>query len=90
MANSLHFFKDKTAVLRGARQHLRPGGVLLLVEYNVDKGNPWVPYPISFEIFRELATRAGFATPRLLGKHPSRFLREFYAAEAIREEAPAR
>jgi hypothetical protein len=59
---------------------LKPGGALLLVEYNVDRGNPWVPYPLSFETFRELAPRAGFGEPRLLGHHPSRFLREFYSA----------
>ena len=80
MANSLHFFRDKQKVLHHVGSFLKPGGALLLVEYNVDRGNPWVPHPISFETLRELAPRAGFSEPRLLGKHPSRFLREFYSA----------
>ncbi len=80
MANSLHFFKDKEKVLRQVRTHLKPNGILLLVEYNVDSGNFWVPYPLSFESFRTLAPRAGFSEPRLLAKHPSSFLREFYSA----------
>jgi ubiquinone/menaquinone biosynthesis C-methylase UbiE len=80
MANSLHFFKDKEKVLRHVRDLLKPNGILLLVEYNVDSGNPWVPHPLSFESFRALAPRAGFSEPRLLAKRPSSFLREFYSA----------
>lgn len=84
MANSLHFFRDKQKVLRHVGSFLKPGGAFLLVEYNVDRGNPWVPHPLSFETFRELAPSAGFTEPRLLGKHPSRFLGEFYAALSLR------
>lgn len=80
MANSLHYFKDKEKVLRYVRTLLKPGGALLLVEYNVDSGNPWVPHPLSFETYRALAPRVGFTEPRLLAKHPSSFLREFYSA----------
>ncbi len=82
MANSLHFFKDKEKVLRHVRSFLKLNGVLLLVEYNVDSGNMWVPYPLSFETFRELSPRAGFGEPKLLATVPSRFLHEFYSAAA--------
>lgn len=82
MANSLHFHKDKAEVLKRVRSLLRPGGLLVLIEYNVDRGNPWVPFPLSFETFRELAAQAGYEEPRLLATHPSSFLREFYSAEA--------
>jgi ubiquinone/menaquinone biosynthesis C-methylase UbiE len=84
MANSLHFFKQKEKVLRHVRSFLKLNGILLLVEYNVDSGNLWVPYPLSFETYQELAPRAGFSAPRLLAKAPSRFLREFYSAVAYR------
>jgi ubiquinone/menaquinone biosynthesis C-methylase UbiE len=84
MANSLHYFRDKEKVLRHVRSFLKMNGVLLLVEYNVDSGNPWVPYPVSFETYRALAPRAGFREPQLLGTAPSRFLREFYSAVASR------
>ena len=80
MANSLHFFRDKEKILRHVRTFLKPDGMLLLVEYNVDRGNPWVPYPLSFKSFQELALHAGFSKPRLLAKKPSSFLREFYSA----------
>lgn len=84
MANSLHYFREKEGILRHVRGFLKPGGALLLVEYNVDEGNLWVPYPLSFETFRILAPLAGFTEPRLLAKAPSSFLKEFYSALAHR------
>jgi ubiquinone/menaquinone biosynthesis C-methylase UbiE len=86
MANSLHFFKDKEKILRHVRGFLKQNGTLLIVEYNVDSGNLWVPYPFSFDTCRVLVSRAGFSEPRLLAKTPSRFLKEFYSAVAHRKE----
>lgn len=80
MANSLHFFKDKEKILRHVSGFLKPNGALILVEYNVDRGNLWVPHPLTFETFSALAPKAGFTEPRLLAKAPSHFLKEFYSA----------
>jgi ubiquinone/menaquinone biosynthesis C-methylase UbiE len=85
MANSLHYTVDKTELLRHVATFLKSGGALLLVEYNVDKGNMWVPHPLSFETWKALVPRAGFSEPRLLAKHPSSFLKEFYAAVCYTE-----
>jgi len=85
MANSLHFVKDKTPVLGRVHEALRPAGTLLLVEYDTDRGNTWVPYPLSFETWRALAPRSGFSEPRLLSSHLSRFLRRIYAAASTRD-----
>ena len=86
MANSLHYFKDQEKILRHVSEYLKPNGALLLVEYNVDSGNLWVPHPLSFETYQALAPLAGFSEPRLLRTIPSRFLREFYAAVAYKLE----
>jgi len=86
MANSLHFFKDKQRILQHVREFLKPNGTLLIVEYNVDKGNMWVPYPLTFETYSKLIPRAGFTEARLLAKMPSRFLNEFYSAAAYKTE----
>lgn len=85
MANSLHYFKDSEKTLRHVRSFLKLNGTLLLVEYNVDSGNIWVPYPLSFETYRELAPRAGFSEPQLLATAPSRFLKGFYSAIVYRQ-----
>jgi SAM-dependent methyltransferase len=87
MANSLHFVKDKAAVLARVRALLKPGAPLLLVEYDTDAGNQWVPYPVSFETWHRVAPRSGFAEPRLLASHPSRFLRRIYSAGSSRPSA---
>ncbi len=81
-ANSLHFVRDPRPVLETARHRLAPGGRLVLVEYDADHGNHWVPFPISFSAWQRLAPAAGFAPPRLLGRVPSRFLGAIYAATA--------
>jgi ubiquinone/menaquinone biosynthesis C-methylase UbiE len=86
MANSLHFFKDKQKIFQHVREFLKPSGVLLTVEYNVDKGNMWVPHPLTFETYSRLIPRAGFTEPRLLAKTPSSFLNEFYSAAAYKTE----
>lgn len=80
MANSLHFTKNKLPVVRKLRGYLKPGGRFLLVEYDVDRGNRWVPYPLSFMTWRTLATDAGLEQTELLQRRPSRFLSGFYSA----------
>lgn len=84
MANSLHFLPDdeKGQVLAWLRGALRPGGRLLLVEYNTDQGNRWVPYPLSYPAWARLASAHHFRDTRLLARRPSRFLGEIYAAES--------
>jgi ubiquinone/menaquinone biosynthesis C-methylase UbiE len=88
MANSLHFFRDKENVLRRVREYLKEEGRLVLVEYNVDSGNAWVPHPLSFGAFRVLAPQVGFSEPQLLATVPSRFLREIYSALALKATTP--
>jgi ubiquinone/menaquinone biosynthesis C-methylase UbiE len=83
MANSLHFVEDKIAVLALVRGYLRHGGRLVVVEYDSDRGNAWVPHPLSFETWRDLAGEAGFVETRKLATVPSRFLREIYSALSL-------
>ncbi len=79
-ANSLHFVADRRSVLGAIRRSLRPDGRLLVVEYDNDVGNPWVPHPFSFERWQVEAQDAGFNRMRLVGRVPSRFLGAMYAA----------
>ncbi len=87
MANSLHFIKhgDKERVLEQIIGYLEPSGRLLLVEYNADRGNLWVPYPLSFPVWNGLATQVGLVSTRLLATVPSHFLREIYSALSLKQ-----
>ncbi len=83
MANSLHFHKNKIPILKQIRSYLKPGGHFILVEYNVDNGNTWVPYPLSYPTWEKLAQEAGLRHTRLLAGVPTRFLNEIYSALSV-------
>lgn len=60
MANSLHFVADKVDFLTRLNEQLLPGAVFLLVEYDSNKANPWVPYPLSAQAALELFSAVGY------------------------------
>jgi len=82
LANALHFQRNGTQrrVVELLKSYLRPGGRFILVEYDVDRGNRWVPYPLSYQSWEKLAGECGFAYTQLLATRPSRFLQAIYAA----------
>jgi ubiquinone/menaquinone biosynthesis C-methylase UbiE len=80
MANALHFQRGQDAVVRSLRGYLRPGGRLLIVEYNIESANFAVPHPVPYPRWERLAGEAGFEHTELLARRPSRFLREIYSA----------
>lgn len=85
MANALHFVRDQQGVLSRLLSYLRPGGCFLLVEYDQEAGNPWVPYPISWKRFLTLAHLVGLRDVRQVGRRRSRFgHRELYTAVGVK------
>ncbi len=82
MANSLHYHRDAPGFLETLRTWLRPGGALIVVEYDIELPNPWVPHPLSYRRFARIAPPAGFSGVRLLGTRTSRYHRQVYAASA--------
>ena len=80
IANALHFAQDQSRVVELLRSYLHPGARLLVVEYNIERSNFAVPYPVPFSRWRPLARRAGFSHTKPLARRPSRFLREIYSA----------
>jgi precorrin-6B methylase 2 len=79
-ANTLHFHRDKLPIVRALKAHLREGGRMLLVEYNIDQSNTAVPHPLPFSAWQALAAQAGFTHTELMMTRPSRFLKEIYSA----------
>lgn len=86
MANSLHFQRDACAVLIHVSGWLKPGGKVVVVEYDTEAHNPWVPYPLPFSRLPEVAACAGLSAPRLLDSRPSRYHRRVYSAVCVRPE----
>jgi len=83
MANALHFVADKLPIVERILGYLKPAGRLIMVEYNIDKGNRWVPHPMTYNTWETLAEKAGFTETTLLKTRPSSFLGEFFSALSI-------
>jgi SAM-dependent methyltransferase len=84
MANALHFVRDADVVLARLATRLRPGGRVVLVEYDRRRASPWVPYPIPSATLPALAAAAGLSTPVVTATRPSAFGGELYVAAAGR------
>jgi ubiquinone/menaquinone biosynthesis C-methylase UbiE len=83
MANSLHFYRKKTPVLTHVTALLKPGGRLIVVEYNARQGNYAVPHPLHESEFLKLTEAAGLHHVRIISRIPSSFLGEMYAGLAF-------
>ncbi len=84
MANSLHYVKDQYTFIQKAAALLQPGGRFLLIEYDTDKANTWVPYPLSFASLVTLFQRAGFAVKKLREMPSAYNTAKLYSAVAER------
>lgn len=73
MANSLHYIKDKQLLISRLERFLSVDKKFVIVEYDTDIANQWVPYPISFAGLKELFTMSGYSKISKLGEQQSIF-----------------
>ncbi|MFI5273019.1 MAG: class I SAM-dependent methyltransferase [Ktedonobacterales bacterium] len=88
MANALHFvkFDAQPAAFKQIVSYLKPGGKLVVVEYDAQRGNFWVPYPLDYESFQYIAAEAGLISIQRLAIIPSSFMNAMYSAIALKPE----
>jgi ubiquinone/menaquinone biosynthesis C-methylase UbiE len=88
LANALHWVRDQAAALRRLTRYLRPGGCLLLVEYDVRQPRSYIPFPVPYPRFEHLAAASGLEDSRRVGtrRSPSSGI-SMYAA-AARQRSP--
>jgi ubiquinone/menaquinone biosynthesis C-methylase UbiE len=84
IANALHFFRDKSEVVCQLASYLVPGGRFIVVEYNTDRGNRWVPYPFSYKSWLTIASNNGLKNTHILETVPSSFLGEIFSAVSFK------
>jgi len=79
LANAFHFVKDKDVFANKLFNCLDKHGYLLVVEYNTDTANRWVPYPVSFYNLKKFFETYSYVTEKL-GLFPSRYQGNMYSA----------
>jgi hypothetical protein len=80
LANALHYVRDAAAMLARVAAMLRPGGRVVLIEYDRRAPNPWVPFPIPMADLPALAAAAGLTPPVFVATRPSAFGGDLYVA----------
>lgn len=89
IANALHYVGDMDSVLARLAGRLRPGGHMVIVEYEQEDATRWVPYPVPARRLPALATAAGLSPFVVTATRPSAFGGFLYAASAQRPVLPA-
>jgi len=79
-ANALHFVDGPADVLERLHESLDPGGRVIVIEYDRETANRWVPYPLPPGRLRRVAERAGYGPPEIVARRPSAYHREIYCA----------
>jgi SAM-dependent methyltransferase len=74
IANVIHYIRDQPAFVQMLHATLKPGGILVLVEYDTDTPVPhWVPYPLSFPAAARLFTPPHWTPPQRGNTRPSAY-----------------
>jgi len=73
MANSLHFVSDKLSFLQKVKRNLKPSAKIVFIEYDTEKSNAWVPYPITYQSLEDLARILGAVSVEKIGSTPSKY-----------------
>ena len=85
MANSLHYVKEKEPFLKRMIALLKMGGYFLLVDYDMERVNRWVPYPLQIASAEQLFLHCGVQSFKILNKRKSVFGDQWmYAALIVR------
>lgn len=80
MANSLHYIRDKSAFIQKLEPAFAAQKQWLIVEYDTESANQWVPFPLSFENLRLMFTALGYHRVEKINTRSSMYGGTMYAA----------
>lgn len=73
MANSLHYVRNKSVLIQRLKKFLSPRAGFIIVEYDLEKANRWVPYPIRPAELEQLFFLEGYDQFQITGQTPSTY-----------------
>jgi ubiquinone/menaquinone biosynthesis C-methylase UbiE len=73
MANAIHFVRDKKSFIKKIIPYFRDTPLFLMIEYDTDLPNPWVPYPVSLITLRKLFTELGLSSVKKINEKKSEY-----------------
>ena len=79
-ANALHFVRNPAGALARLAERVRPGGRVVVIEYDRRRASRWVPFPIDSDRLPELAAHAGLSAPAITATQPSLYGGAIYVA----------
>lgn len=80
MANSLHFIQDKESLIDRLERWFVKEKQFLIIEYESDTPNQWVPFPVKFNELSVLFGSRGYEANNKLNEKSSAFGGTMYAA----------
>ena len=80
VANALHFVRNPGGVLARLVDRVRPGGRVVVLEYDRRRATRWVPYPIDSDRLPEIVAHAGLTAPAFTATRPSLYGGTIYVA----------
>lgn len=73
MANAIHYVAEKAALIRKLEPMFASLPRFVVIEYDTNRANPWVPFPITFEKLRDLFESLGYLKVVKLNEKPSAY-----------------
>ena len=73
IANALHYVVDKAALITRLERMFSGEPCFIIIEYETDRRNPWVPYPIPFEKLKLLFVLLGYQSVLKINERPSAY-----------------
>lgn len=73
IANALHYVADKAALITRLEPMFSAEPRFIIIEYDTDRRNSWVPYPIPFEKLKLLFTLLGYQSVLKINERPSAY-----------------
>lgn len=82
MANSFHFIQDKIKLISKLETYFSQKKQFLIVEYETEISNQWVPFPINFRKLKTLFHELNYHSVEKINERKSAFGGNMYVAVA--------